>query len=138
MKDDTETPRREETDHFAGESRIIRQGKRRIGKLLGLQGYSSQNEDGNQVIDENRLYDAVASFLASKHFNERPLEVTSATLAEDRRTVRLTIPELRPTWGMEMVFRLRTSDGREIRRVIHNTIHYQDSHLASEPAPQSN
>ncbi|CAB9507174.1 Gamma-aminobutyric acid (GABA) B receptor [Seminavis robusta] len=55
----------------SGESRIIRQGKRRIGKLLGLQGYSTLDEDGIQVIDENRLYDAMASFLASKHFNER-------------------------------------------------------------------
>lgn len=44
-----------------------RSRRRRVGKLLGLQGYS--NPQGE--INKNFLYNAVASFLASKHFNER-------------------------------------------------------------------
>ncbi|MEM1070472.1 MAG: DUF6797 domain-containing protein, partial [Planctomycetota bacterium] len=59
----------------------------------------------------------------SKHFNQRKLEVASASLSDDGKQVSLTIPELEPTWGMEIVCRLRTADGKEVRRVIHNTIH---------------
>jgi hypothetical protein len=59
----------------------------------------------------------------SEHFNERPLEIAAATLADDNKTIRLRIPDLQPTWGMEIVCRLKTSDGTEVRRVIHNTIH---------------
>jgi putative heme-binding domain-containing protein len=63
----------------------------------------------------------------SKHFNERQLKVVSADLSADSKTVRLVIPELKPTWGMEIVCRLMTSDGNEVRRVIHNSIHQLSS-----------
>ena len=59
----------------------------------------------------------------SKHYNERPLEVVSAKLLPDMKTVRLTIPEVAPTWGMEIACRLQDQNGKEFRRVIHNTIH---------------
>ena len=59
----------------------------------------------------------------SKHYNERTLEVVSAKLLPDMKTVRLTIPEVAPTWGMEIVCRLQDQNGNEFRRVIHNTIH---------------
>jgi hypothetical protein len=59
----------------------------------------------------------------SKHFNERQLVLSQASLGADGRTVRLTIPELQPTWGMEIVYRLKGSEGQEFRRVIHNTVH---------------
>ncbi|CAB9503824.1 Gamma-aminobutyric acid (GABA) B receptor [Seminavis robusta] len=57
-----------------------RRKRRRVGKLLGLQGYSSTTPvlDGSnnitqqvRTINKNFLYNAVASFLAAKHFNER-------------------------------------------------------------------
>ena len=59
----------------------------------------------------------------SEHFNERTLPVASVELANDHKTVQLRLPELRPTWGMEITCRLKTSDGKEFRRVIHNTVH---------------
>ncbi|MGI9474387.1 MAG: DUF6797 domain-containing protein [Rubripirellula sp.] len=59
----------------------------------------------------------------SKHFNERELDVVAATLLADGKTVRLEIPELKPTWGMEIVCRLKSAEGDDFRRVIHNTIH---------------
>ena len=59
----------------------------------------------------------------SEHFNERELPITSASLAKDQRTIQIKIPTLEPTWGMEIVCRLKTTDGTELRRVIHNTIH---------------
>lgn len=59
----------------------------------------------------------------SEHFNERKLDAVKAELLDDGRTVRLQIPDLEPTWGMEVVCRMKGADGKEFRRVIHNTIH---------------
>lgn len=60
----------------------------------------------------------------SKHFNERELEVGRVALSPDKKTVQLSIPNLEPTWGMEIVCRIKTTRGQEVRRVIHNTIHH--------------
>jgi hypothetical protein len=59
----------------------------------------------------------------SKHLDERTLPVTGVAVAPGDRTVRLEIPSLAPTWGMEIRSRLRGADGREVERVIHNSIH---------------
>jgi len=36
--------------------------------------------------------------------------------------VTLKLPQLQPTWCMEVVFRLKSAAGRPIGRVIHNSI----------------
>lgn len=59
----------------------------------------------------------------SKHFNERELKVTKAELSKDGRAITLTLPEIAPTWGMEIKMQLETPAGQRIERVIHNTIH---------------
>jgi hypothetical protein len=59
----------------------------------------------------------------SKHINERPLAVAKATVSADGKTVTLDIPELAPTWGMEIRYRLTGADGRAVSGTIHNTIH---------------
>lgn len=59
----------------------------------------------------------------SDHFDQRELQVSGAELHDDGKTIRLQIPDLQPTWGMEIVCRLKSSDGTEVRRVIHNTVH---------------
>jgi hypothetical protein len=59
----------------------------------------------------------------SKHFDEKPLGVSKATPAAGGKTVRLDIPGLAPTWGMEIKYRLKGPDGRAVLGVIHNTIH---------------
>lgn len=59
----------------------------------------------------------------SKHFNERELAVTGVELSDDRRQLRLVIPELEPTWGMEVRLSVETQSGKTVERVIHNTIH---------------
>jgi hypothetical protein len=58
----------------------------------------------------------------SKHYGETRLAVESATLSDDGRTVTLGLPGLQPTWGMEIVCRLQTSDGKPFERVIHNSV----------------
>ena len=59
----------------------------------------------------------------SKHLDEHPLAVAKATVSGDGKTVRLEIPDLAPTWGMEIKYRVAGADGRPVAGVIHNTIH---------------
>jgi putative heme-binding domain-containing protein len=59
----------------------------------------------------------------SKHIDEKPLAVAKATLLPDGKTVRLDLPDLAPTRGMEIKYRLAGADGRRISGTIHNTVH---------------
>jgi hypothetical protein len=59
----------------------------------------------------------------SPHLNEQHLEIAGAILSPDRRTVRLQIPRLAPTRGMEIDYELRSASGEPLHQTIHNTIH---------------
>lgn len=59
----------------------------------------------------------------SPHVDERPLTVANARLLEDRKSVSLTLPEITPTWSMEIQYTLKAPDGTPINGTIHNTIH---------------
>jgi putative heme-binding domain-containing protein len=59
----------------------------------------------------------------SKHIDEHEVEIASARLSDDGRTLTLTIPRLSPTWCYELRCRLQTADGRPVERIIHGTIH---------------
>jgi hypothetical protein len=59
----------------------------------------------------------------SEHLNERKWAVTKSELLPDGRTVRLEIPEVMPTWGMEIVYALKGKTGEPFSGKIHNTIH---------------
>ena len=54
---------------------------------------------------------------------EKTLAVKSARLLPDGKTVMLDIPEIQPTWCMEIKVSIRAADGTPITRQIHNTIH---------------
>lgn len=60
----------------------------------------------------------------SKHYDEKSLEVTRAELSEDRRTVTLRIPDIQPTWCMEIRYNITAPGGKPVDGVIHNTIHH--------------
>ncbi len=59
----------------------------------------------------------------SKHFDEREIEVAAAQLGSDGRTVFLNVPDIEPTWCMEIKYRLVNREGNAVTGVIHNTIH---------------
>ena len=59
----------------------------------------------------------------SKHYNERSLDIESVTVSEDGQSMDLHIPQLAPTWCMEIRMGLKGVDGNEVERVIHNTVH---------------
>ncbi|CAN5370249.1 c-type cytochrome [soil metagenome] len=58
----------------------------------------------------------------SQHLNERALTVKRATLSADHRTVTLTIPDLRPTRGLELWYSVRGADGREVDGLLHCSV----------------
>ena len=59
----------------------------------------------------------------SNHVGEHPLTVESVRLSKDGRTVTLVIPDLAPTWCMEIAWKLRDAGGANFAGNIHNTIH---------------
>lgn len=59
----------------------------------------------------------------SDHFDQHALEIKEVKLSEDRQTLSLIIPDIAPTWSMEIRLMVETADGRKVERVIHNTIH---------------
>ena len=59
----------------------------------------------------------------SKHYNEKILTVTKAELGKDKKTIRLTIPDIKPTWVMEIKYQLKDQNGKDIVGSIQNTIH---------------
>ncbi len=59
----------------------------------------------------------------SRHYDERTLEITNADISDDGKTVLLTVPEIAPTWCMEIKVNVRDVSGAPLERVIHNTIH---------------
>jgi putative heme-binding domain-containing protein len=59
----------------------------------------------------------------SDHYDETPLTVTHAALSADGRTVTLQIPQIKPTWCMEIKYWLKGAGGEPVSGTIHNTIH---------------
>jgi putative heme-binding domain-containing protein len=60
----------------------------------------------------------------SDHIGEKPLAVKRVELSDDRRSVLLRMPDLRPTWCMEIRYSLKSAGGLPIDGTIHNTVHY--------------
>ena len=59
----------------------------------------------------------------SDHIDERPARIAAARVSDDGRTVSLEIPELRPTWCMEVAYAIRGESGEAVEGAIDNTIH---------------
>ena len=60
----------------------------------------------------------------SDHYNEHFLDVASARLSRDGQSVFLEIPDIEPTWCMEIRYTLRDTSGNAVNGVIHNTVHH--------------
>jgi hypothetical protein len=59
----------------------------------------------------------------SPHIDEHPLKVTSAKLLKDGKSVAITIPDIAPTWCMEIEYELKNAEGSSFTGCINNTIH---------------
>ena len=59
----------------------------------------------------------------SKHYNEQTLAVTNATLGKDKKSIKLTIPNIKPTWVMEIQYQLKDERGKSLDGLVQNTVH---------------
>ena len=59
----------------------------------------------------------------SKHLNEQTLTVTKAALGKDKKAILLTIPQIKPTWGMEIQYQVKDDTGKDVNGLVQNTIH---------------
>jgi hypothetical protein len=81
-------------------------------------------EDASQYKVQTWSLKRTANY-GSRHYDERALDVNSASLSQDGRTLFLGIPEIHPTWGMEIRCEIKGPDSKEsVTRVIHNSIHH--------------
>ena len=60
----------------------------------------------------------------SEHHDEKTLAIAAASLSDDGRTVVLTIPEIQPTWSMEITYDIKGPHAEPCVGIIHNTIHH--------------
>lgn len=60
----------------------------------------------------------------SKHYDEHQLAIDSVSVSSDGRTLDLSVPDVAPTWGMEIRYALKGRNGTPVSGVIHNTIHH--------------
>jgi hypothetical protein len=59
----------------------------------------------------------------SPRINEKTLPVKNARLSQDRKTIFLEIPDIQPSWCMEIKLSIASEDGTPVKQQIHNTIH---------------
>jgi hypothetical protein len=59
----------------------------------------------------------------SKRYNTRVLTIERVTLSEDAKTLMIHLPEVQPTWVMEIQYQLSGSDGEPFDGVVQNTIY---------------
>jgi hypothetical protein len=64
-----------------------------------------------------------SSDYGSKRLNTRQLRVSRVTLSDDGRTALLEVPDLAPTWVVEVAYNLRAADGTAFDGVVQGTIH---------------
>jgi hypothetical protein len=51
------------------------------------------------------------------------VRIAGVTLAVDNKTVTLEIPDMSPAMQMEIKYRIKSADGKELRQLVHHTIH---------------
>jgi len=59
----------------------------------------------------------------SRHYDEKPHAVKSATLSKDGKTLRLKIDGMSPVWQMSVRYELKGANGAPVKSEIQNTIH---------------
>ncbi len=62
----------------------------------------------------------------SDRFNTKTLSVKEVSLDKDGKTVLVSMPDIEPTWVMEIIYKLKGSDGKAFEGVVQNTIYELD------------
>jgi hypothetical protein len=99
----------------------LQAGKQTL-RLTFTQPLDAASVDPRQVKIKTWSLKRTAEY-GSKHYDEKSLAVTNAALSPDGKTLTLTVPQLAPTWCMEIDYTFRSASGQPFAGVIHNTIH---------------
>lgn len=115
---------------------------RYTGKPLNLPIKMSAFEEGMQITFSDPLAAAIAVDTAnytintwelkrtrrygSKRYNPKTLTIDKIIISRDGKTVFLYLPTIQPTWCMEILYELKSMDGKVVEGGIHNTIHTLD------------
>ena len=67
----------------------------------------------------------------SDRYNVTPSAISSVKLEAGDRTVMIMIPDIKPTWQMEIAYNIKGKSGEEVTGIIQNTIH----NLGENPSP---
>ena len=59
----------------------------------------------------------------SKRYNTQTLAIEGLTLSDDGKTLTINLPDIQPTWVMEIKYDLVAADGTSFQGAIQNTIH---------------
>lgn len=59
----------------------------------------------------------------SAHFDEHELKLAGVELLEGGKSILLRLPDLAPTWCMEIEYHLKNEGGSEVHGTINNTVH---------------
>lgn len=62
----------------------------------------------------------------SKRYNVQELTVERAELTEDGKTLMIHLPDIEPTWVMEINYNLNSPDGQQVQGAIQHTIYRLD------------
>ena len=59
----------------------------------------------------------------SDHYNTKTLGVTSAKLSDNRKILKLTIPEIEPVWQMQIDYQIEGANGDPVVGKLQNTLY---------------
>jgi putative heme-binding domain-containing protein len=65
-------------------------------------------------------------------YDEQSLTIDSVEVSEDGRSVTLRIPQARPTWCMQISYKLKRKGGNTFTGTIQNTVHQLAAHASTE------
>lgn len=91
----------------------------------------SATDPGNYIIETWGLKRSAR--YGSNQVDRHDLTVKSATLSDDGRSVTLTIPDIEPTWCMEIAYELTDAAGEDFQGVIQNSIYQLSESSAAAP-----
>jgi putative heme-binding domain-containing protein len=64
-----------------------------------------------------------SSRYGSDHLNTKRLTVSGVELSEDGKTALVKLPDIEPTWCMEIRYKLKGAGGERVENKIHNSVH---------------
>ncbi len=112
---------------------------RYTGKPLNLPVKMDAFEGGMQLTFSDKIDAATAKDIAnytintwelkrtrsygSKRYNPQTLTIEKVSLSVDEKTIFIHLPTIQKTWCMEILYKLKSTEGQEFDGAVHNTIH---------------